>query len=329
VRFMVVYDPRNIPAEQLPQYDLAVDKMNEYLSSKTYRYIERQRFESLRTEAIRMLEADKSEISYVQQLGLLSGAQFIINLSNLAIDSRSEQFDTRTSSRVSMQAKAYDNCTAEGLGTLVFESGRSSGANASNTIREGVAEAVSKNADQLLGRFISYIGEWVNNGTPYELRFYNAGTYRDFKDLKTKMKELPQFGGDMEIISVENYTRLNCTFKNKPDELADNLLDIADQIPGLKEKVLDVKLIYGRQINFAPRGVKVPELEQAKNNLNGSNPGEPSQKEQQSSNPEGRAGNGNSEKAPVQAAAKKVKTGSTPKTNSKTKGKTSLKPAGK
>ena len=208
--------------------------------------------------------------------------------------------------------------------------GRSSGANASNTIREGVAEAVSKNADQLLERFISYIGEWVNNGTPFELRFYNAGTYRDFKDLKTKMKELPQFGGDMEIISVENYTRLNCTFKNKPDELADNLLDIADQIPGLKEKVLDVKLIYGRQINFAPRGIKVPELEQSKNNLNGNNPGEPAQKEQQSSNPEGRAGSGgNNEKAPVQAAAKKVKAGSTPKTNSKTKGKTSLKPAGK
>jgi hypothetical protein len=86
------------------------------------------------------------------------------------------------------------------------------------------------------------------------------------------MKELSEFGGDMEIVSVENYTKLNCTFRKKPDELADKVLDIADQIPGFKEKVLDVKLIYGRQINFAPRNVVVPELQQAQNQItNGAN----------------------------------------------------------
>jgi hypothetical protein len=44
-------------------------------------------------------------------------------------------------------------------------------------------------------------------------------------------------------------------------ELADKVLDIADQIPGFKEKVMDVKLIYGRQINFAPRNAVVPQLQ--------------------------------------------------------------------
>ena len=260
VRFMVVYDPRSLDEEKKNAFNLAVDRMNEYLSTKGYRYIERKRFESLRQEASRILEADKSEISYVQQLGLLSDAQFIIHLENMTTESRSEQFDTRTSSKVTMQVKAYDNCTAEGLGMMVFESGRNSSSDPAQVLREGITEAINKNADQLIGRFASYIGNWINNGTPYELRFYNAGTYRDFRDLRAKMKELSQFGGEMEIVAADNYTKLNCTFKKKPDELADKVLDIADQIPGFKEKVMDVKLIYGRQINFAPRNAVVPQL---------------------------------------------------------------------
>jgi len=261
VRFLVVYDSRQIQDDQKPYYDLAVDKMNEYLSTKSYRYIERKQFETLRSEAFKILESDNSEISYVQQLGLMSGAQFIINISNLIADRKSEQFDTRTSAKISMQVKAYDNCTAEGLGTMVFESSRNSSADAASIFGTGISEAVNKNADQLIGRFITYIGNWVNNGTPYELRFYNVGTYRDFRDLKGKMKEISQFGGDMEIVSVNNYTKLNCTFKKKPDELADKVLDLADQIPALKDKVLDIKLIYGRQINFAPRNAIVPQLQ--------------------------------------------------------------------
>jgi hypothetical protein len=263
VRFMVVYDPRSLDEEKKNAFNLAVDRMNEYLSTKGYRYIERKRFESLRQEASRILEADKSEISYVQQLGLLSDAQFIIHLENMTMESRSEQFDTRTSSKVTMQVKAYDNCTAEGLGMMVFESGRNSSSDPAQVLREGITEAINKNADQLIGRFASYIGNWINNGTPYELRFYNAGTYRDFRDLRAKMKELSQFGGEMEIVAADNYTKLNCTFKKKPDELADKVLDIADQIPGFKEKVMDVKLIYGRQINFAPRNAVVPQLPSA------------------------------------------------------------------
>jgi len=64
----------------------------------------------------------------------------------------------------------------------------------------------------------------------------------------------------LEILSFNNYTKLNLTFKDKPDELAYKVLDYADAIPEFKSKVLDVKLIYGRQINFAPQKVSVPEL---------------------------------------------------------------------
>jgi hypothetical protein len=170
--------------------------------------------------------------------------------------------------------KAYDNCTAEGLDTIVLESDWKNSGDTESKVQTGISESVQKGFGKMLEIFISYIGNWVNNGTPYELRFYSTGTYRDFRDLRKMFKEDKEFGGEMEIVSVENYTRLNCTFRKKPDELADKVLDYSDQIPNLAAKVLDVKFIYGRQINFAPQKVKVPELEEFMSTAPGSGKGD-------------------------------------------------------
>jgi len=274
VRFMVTYDPRQVKESERPLYDIAVEKINEYLAERKYRYIDRRRFESLQKEALKILESDQSEISYVQWLGLNSGAQFIINIARISADSRGEAFDTRTSTRAIIEAHAFDNCTAEGLGTVVMESGRHSSSDPQTALRNGISDAVNKSADKLLNTFTEYIGKWVNEGTPYELRFYNVGGYRDFRELRNRLKEISEFGGEMEIVSTENYTKLNCTYRKKPDELADKILDVADAIPAFRDKQLDVKLIYGRQINFAPRNVRVPELEAVNQQLSGSGPQE-------------------------------------------------------
>lgn len=319
VRFLVMYDPRNITESEIPLYDLAVEKLNEYLSTKGYRYIDKKRFEALRKEAFQILEADKSEISYVQRLGMMSDAQFIINLGRISSETKSEYFDTRSNTRVFVEARTYDNCTAEGLGTVVMESGRSSSADKNTGLRSGVNDAITKSADNLLQKFTSYIGDWINNGTPYELRFYNVGTFRDFRELRNKLKAEPMFGGEMEITAVENYTKLICTFKKKPDELADKILDISDAIPAFKEKVLDVKLIYGRQINFAPQNVKVPELEAYKQNTSQVS----TTQNTNSANPS----NKTASQKPVSTTATAKPAASTSGTGGKTSTGTSTKPA--
>jgi hypothetical protein len=263
VRFLVMYDPKNVNKDNRANYDLAVERINNYLSQKKYRYIEKSRFESLKNEAHNIAEADEDSsnpMSYVQHLGIMSDAQFIILITNITIDSKSEAFETRTSSKITIEAKAYDNCTAEGLGTVLLESGRKSQSDMKASIRDGVSEAVTNGFDKLLNTFTSYIGDWVNNGTPYELRFYNSGTFRDFRELKGKLKNDPNFGGDFEIVNAENYTKLNCTFRKKPDELADKVLDYSDDVPTFKAKNMDVKFIYGRQISFAPHNTSVPGL---------------------------------------------------------------------
>jgi hypothetical protein len=127
-------------------------------------------------------------------------------------------------------------------------------------MNSAINDAVTKNFDNLLYTFTSYIGDWANNGTPFELRFYSSGTYRDMRDLRQKLKDDNSFAGQLEIVSLNNYTKINCNFKKKPDELADKVLDLADAIPSFKEKRMDVKFIYGRQVSFAPHNVTVPDI---------------------------------------------------------------------
>ncbi|MFN6944739.1 MAG: hypothetical protein ACK4ND_07305 [Cytophagaceae bacterium] len=262
VRFLVMYDPAGVKAEDLELYDFAVERVNSYLSSKRYRYIDKRRFDALKNEAMNMMEDDigAGNISYVQQLGIMADAQFIIQVSGINITSRSEAFDTRTSSKVSIEVRAFDNCTAEGLGTLLLESDWKSSRDASASKRTGVEEAINLGSDKLMSTFTAYIGDWVNNGTPFEIRFYQSGTFRDFRELRNKLRNDKNFGGQLEIVNAHNFTKLNCTFRKRPDELADKLLDYLDEIPSFREQIMDVKFIYGRQISLAPQSVVIPTI---------------------------------------------------------------------
>ncbi len=267
VRFMVAYNPADIPTSQeKTNYEFAIERFNEHLASKGYRYLDKSRFDAMKQEAFKIYQEDNNEVSYVQQLGLKSDAQFIILIKKIHFGKKTEAFGTRETSKVTIEAKAYDNCTAEGLGTIVMESDWNGGSAGSGT-RDGISKVIQKDAERLLGLFTSYIGEWVNNGAPYELRFYSTGSYRELKDLREKIKADEKFAGDFEIVSTTDYTKINCTFKDKPEDLTDKILEYADQVPALKAKKLDVKLLYGRQVSFAPYSVKLPQEAQA-----GSNP---------------------------------------------------------
>src|SRR5690606_26927259 len=259
VRFLVMVDPRVAKGPDAANYDYAVQRINAHLAENKYRYIDKSRFESLRKEAMNMMEESDTSISYVQRLGIMADAQFIILLSDINTTTIMGAFDIPRGTKVNLVAKAYDNCTGEGLGTIILESSAKTSVEGAG-FRSALDEAVKNDFNKLLYTFNSYIGSWINNGTPFELRFYNTGTYRDFRDLRTKLKNDSNFGGDLEITSAYNYTKLNCTFRNKADDLADKVLDFADEIPSMASKRLDVKLIYGRQISFAPQNYIIPDL---------------------------------------------------------------------
>lgn len=262
IRFLVMYDDRHLSDDEKVLYEHAAERINEHLASRRYRYIDRRRFDQLKREALGIYQdSETNQETYVQRLGMMADAQFIIFINRINVQSRSEAFDTRTSSKVSVEVRAYDNCTAEGLGTIVLESDWKSAREAQATILTGIGEAISSDFDRLLGVFTGYIGDWINNGTPFELRFYSSGTFRDFRDLRRKIVNDPNFGGQIEVVAFNNYTKLNVTFRDRADDLAYRILDYADELPNFRDKLLDVKFIYGRQINFAPTHVEVPEMQ--------------------------------------------------------------------
>lgn len=260
VRFLVMPDGKHAKDKNAADYDYATQKINNYLAERKYRYIEKARFESLRKEAMNMMEESDTAISYAQRLAVMGDAQFLIVISDIKTETIMGAFDIPRGTKVSLIAKTYDNCTGEGLGTVTLESSAKPSSELTNGYRPAIDEAVNNGFEKLLLTFTEYIGSWVNNGTPFELRFYNTGTFRDFRDLRTALKNDSQFGGEMEVASAYNYTKLNCTFKSKADDLADKLLDIADGVPNMAAKRLDVKLIYGRQISFAPQNYIIPNL---------------------------------------------------------------------
>jgi hypothetical protein len=262
IRFLVLYDSRNMSPEEVKNFEYAYERMNEKLIENKIRYIEKSRFEALKNEAYKILGSDTSEASYVQKLGMFADAEFLIFIKDLSV--RTEQkAGGLTSTKVTIQAKAYDNCTAEGLGTVVFEGEWKTMPDAGEAARLSINSSIQSGYDRLMNFFNMRVGSWIN-GAPFELRFYGMGAPRNMRELINKLKSDSEFGGEMEPTMTADFVKLNITYKKKPYDMYNKVLDFADAIPDMKTKQIDAKLLYGRQISFAPLDVPVKEAVERK-----------------------------------------------------------------
>jgi hypothetical protein len=248
--------------EEVKNFEYAYERMNEKLIENKIRYIEKSRFEALKNEAYKILGSDTSEASYVQKLGMFADAEFLIFIKDLSV--RTEQkAGGLTSTKVTIQAKAYDNCTAEGLGTVVFEGEWKTMPDAGEAARLSINSSIQSGYDRLMNFFNMRVGSWIN-GAPFELRFYGMGAPRNMRELINKLKSDSEFGGEMEPTMTADFVKLNITYKKKPYDMYNKVLDFADAIPDMKTKQIDAKLLYGRQISFAPLDVPVKEAVERK-----------------------------------------------------------------
>lgn len=262
IRFLVLYNDKTITGSP-SLYDFGVERMNENLKTKGYRYIEKSRFDDLKSEAARIMNNDTSQNTFIQKLGLFADAQFLIQISNIKVRIEPKA-DGIKAVKVTLEAKAYDNCVAEGLGTITLESGWLTSKDADDATRLCIAQAIDFGSNRLLALFNKSMADWVNNGAPYELRFYNVGKPRDLRGLIAKLQDDANFGGTLEPVQTDNFVKINCTYRKKPYDMYNTVLDYADAIPELKAKVIDTRLQYGRQISFAPDGVTVPDADALK-----------------------------------------------------------------
>lgn len=257
LRFMVVYDPRKLKTHKDSiLYDYAYERMNEYLARQGYRYVEREVFDRLKGEAIKIIGADTSTIEYAKRLAFLADAEFFINVHNLIIKEEAKALGI-TLAQATADIKSYDNCTAEGLGTVVGEGDVQVSTDTLEAQRKGIDGAIYNAGGKVFYLILKYLGEWCNNGAPFELRFY--GIDEDMMDkLIDRLRQDPDFGHQLEPVMAGDYWRLNVTFKKTAYEMRRKTREYANGI----NLPLETKLQYGRQLSFAPRGIRVPEAEQ-------------------------------------------------------------------
>jgi len=256
-RIMVWYDFRKVTTpDAITNYDYAYERANEFLSRNRLRYVERSVFDRLKEEARKLFPDSTQPLTVAQNMAVEANVPVFWELSNVAVTNRSMGVGGVEASEATVDIKAYDTYTAEGMGTAV---GRGEpvaeyiGADAS---RSAMDKGVQAAAEKLLYQMTKYLGDWVLNGKPYLLRFYGISSYKTLRKLKDELKKDLRFGGQMEIVSAKDYSQMDITFKGAADELADATLDYAAKIPELAP--LDVVGFFKNQVNFALPGANVP-----------------------------------------------------------------------
>lgn len=258
IRFMVIYDSRKVGMDKIPDFEWAYNRINEKFSEGNIRYVEAERFRALREESYKILGKDTSESSYVQKLGLFADAEFLVNIRSMRVVL--EEKAIGTSARVTLEAVTYDNCTAEGLGSVVLEGDAKMSKDPAEAIRQSITSAIQNGYPRLMMFFNKKIGTWIN-GSPFELRFYGFDSPRALRSLFTQLQNDKRFGGQLNPVQTGGFVKVSMTFKAKSLDMYNAVLDLADADAKLKPLELDTKLQYGRQISFAPTKIKVPEVE--------------------------------------------------------------------
>jgi hypothetical protein len=257
LRFMVVYDPDEPrPAEDVGLFKYATERVNEYLSRHGFRYIEKNVFDRLKDEAVKIAGVDLSGIDYAKKLAFYADAEFLVYIENLVNTEEVKGLGISQRKTV-MDLKAYDNCTAEGLGTVVGDGDWKTDFQGPDASRKALDPAARTAADKLFNLTLEYLSDWVNNGAPFELRFF--GVDEDQMDLLLeKLAQDPDFGGQLEPVMSGDYWRLNCTFKKTPTAMRQKVRSLAKEV-GMS---LETRLQYVRQLSFAAKGAKVPEADE-------------------------------------------------------------------
>jgi len=259
-RIMAWYDFRNVTTPKaVENYDYAYDRANEFLSRNRLRYVERSVFDRLKEEARKLFPDTTQPLTVAQQMAVDANVPVFWELSRVVVPERDMGVGGIVSAEATVDIKAYDTYTAEGMGTAVAKGEPSTEYASGDASRGAMDKAMQLAGDKLLYQMSQKLGDWLLNGKPYLLRFYGVESYKTLRKLKDALKTDQRFGGEMEIVASKNYSQFDLTFKGAADDLADATLDYAEKIPELA--AIDVVGFYKNQVNFALPGVTVPQAE--------------------------------------------------------------------
>lgn len=257
IRFLTIVNPEVAASGDMPElYRFAVDRVNEFLLSKKYRVLESKRYFQILRATRNILDRTEGDLSYEQKLGMLADAQMLFEIDKINVDHRAGGGGMPGQTKVFFDVKVFDNCTGELLGTSPLESGFVMLPDRAAAEREAVRQAVEKGMVRPLYLFSESMGSWINEGAPYRIRIYNTATpplsNRDLRAFRARLTSNSDFGGSFEPNLNNGYFLYNITFRKRPDQMGDLLMDYADETEALKPLKMDVSFQFGRFLCFTP-----------------------------------------------------------------------------
>jgi len=268
--FVVLYDERKLNTEQKKMYEYAYERVNQKLTEHKYDITEAKLFKNL----LKVFpENDTSEISFLNKMGLYTNSEFIIQIKEIDIKTFPKEKNINQT-EIRIQIKAYDNCSWKVLGTVPLDKvvyWNSLTDDKDKVIQDALAAAIDNGLGNLLEPFNTYMGKWVNEGAPFELRYYTEIRYAEFSKFKEILKANPNFGGQLNMLSSGDYKKITLNFKLKQDELIDAVMAALSQVETITAKDLEPQIIYGRQISFAPYTEKIPQVKEKEETLEKAN----------------------------------------------------------
>lgn len=244
MRILVFYDFGKVKsAQDSTLYEFACDRVEEYLSRNKYRYVNRNHFDQpvmknfiKRIRKPMPIQADSFEVMADRPGVDIEVTNIISNVRNMALDSKA--------ATAVVDFETYDAYTSEGMGKTVGDCSQEQlGTSDILALRTAISAAVEKGCFSLLREQLSAkLNDWYLAGRPFTVLFEKA-TYEQIRPLKAALEGDPRFGGQIESSSPEvGMVGFNLTFKDRPDKLADAILDLAQRVGGSVARVRVKKL---------------------------------------------------------------------------------------
>lgn len=255
VNFIVVYDGRKLSEKENEYYDFAYERINEKLNDKGYSRTEA----SLFGKVIKLVN-DAEEISYLNKVGLYTNSEFIIQIKKIHVKTV-EKAGGLVATQVTMDVKAYDNCNWRNLGTVIFKSDWKIHKDPKFSERDAITDAIDLYFDRLMLQFNKDIGRWVENGAPYEVRFYGFKlSDDDFYDYADLLLEDPDNVGEPDVVGVGNYYRVVFHSKKSTYKFGRLAYKSAKAVANIKTQMPTTRIKYKRQFSLTPQDVIPPEI---------------------------------------------------------------------
>ncbi len=229
---------------------LCVNRVNNYLASKGYEYVDLDRINEIKDEYIKLYKATQGSVSVVQLIAQALNADVYI-----VVDGNVEYLGKEGNiyfASASIDLKAYESATGRGLGTETGYSGKlglPSGKEAA--MRKCVEVAVEKAIRPVIELSREYMMKAFEKGIRYEIVVQGIDNYNLLREFVSVIRKTKNFRSLKEVSAAPGQAKYYVYYMGRKNDLIDEILDGIQGEEGFEN--LEVLVSRGNAVIFGIR----------------------------------------------------------------------------